>query len=110
MDEWEHVFRTSLTEHTFDQMVKTEKEIGLYARTALSLVGLFFKNNNRFPVNYNSFWKFINQQGYDPYEHLIEGPIVDAAFRYVELADDIANLFGIENMMEDNISGASMDI
>lgn len=108
MQDWEREIdlRNSISANTLTQMVCPEKGSGVYARTAIGLVGRFFRENITFPVNYIKFWQMIKVEGFDPYEDLTDGPVIDAACRFIEIIDEAANRYGVArlNMHEDNYS------
>ena len=100
MQDWEREIdlRNSISANTLKQMICPEKGSGIYARTAIGLVGRFFRENNTFPVNYNIFWHMVKAEGFDPYEDLTDGPVVDAACRFIETIDEVANKYGVARL------------
>lgn len=108
MKDWEREIdiRNSISANTLIQMVCPEKGSGVYAHTAIGLVGRFFRENTTFPVNYNRFWQMIKAEDFDPYEDLTDGPVIDAACRFIETIDEAANKYGVArlNIHEDNNS------
>jgi hypothetical protein len=105
MQDWEREIdiRNSITSNTLTQMVSPEKGSDLYARTAIGLVGRFFREHNTFPVNYLKFWQMAKDEGFDSYEDFTDGPVMDAACRFIETIEEVAIKYGIArlNIQED---------
>lgn len=108
MKDWEREIdiRNSITSNTLTQMVSPEKGSGVYARTAIGLVGRFLRGNNTFPVNYFKFWQMAKNEGFDSYEDFTDGPVLDAAFSFIETIEEIATKYGLTrlNIQEDKNS------
>ena len=95
MDEFEITCWDSIQQKIVNEMLFPTGKPGFFTQKANELVGLYLIGpaHGKYPIDLQGFWPFVTQEeGYDIYDPLGDGPVCLAAYKYILELNSMRNI------------------